>query len=117
MDKKTLANIAAFGLCFLLWLKFGPEIFWLILAIGFVFVVLVTVFTVLFQILFLNYFEKKFLPGFKRITGREFPLGTIPEESRNKIKAGISRRKNEGDLRYHYSDIYDPLRIGFFIDI
>ena len=90
MDKKTLANIAAFGLCFLLWLKFGPEIFWLILAIGFVFVVLVTVFTVLFQILFLNYFEKTFLPGFKRITGREFPLGTIPEESRNKIKAGIS---------------------------
>jgi len=86
MDKKTLTNIAAFGLCFLLWLKFGPEIFWLILAIGFV---LVIVFTILFQILFFNYFEKKFRPGFKRITGREFPLETIPEERRNKIKAGI----------------------------
>ncbi len=89
MEKKTLANIAAFGLCFLLWLKFGPEIFWLILAIGFVFVVLVIVFTILFQILFFNYFENTFCPGFKRITGREFPLETIPEERRNKIKAGF----------------------------
>ncbi len=84
-----MANIAAFGLCFVLWLKFGPEIFWLILAIGFVIVVLYIVVTILFQLLFFNYFEKKFLPGFKRITGREFPLDTIPEERRNKIKAGL----------------------------
>jgi hypothetical protein len=89
MDKKALANFAAFGLCFLLWLKFGPEIFWLILAIGFVFVVLVIVFTIPFQLLFINYYEKKFLPGFKRIAGREFPLDTIPEERRKKIKAGL----------------------------
>lgn len=89
MDKKTSANIAAFGLCFLLWLKFGVEIFWLILAIGFTLVVLGIVFTILFQILFFNNYEKNFLPGFKRITGKEFPLETIPYERRNKIKAGI----------------------------
>ncbi len=89
MDKKTLANITAFALCFLLWINFGVEVFWLIFAFGFILVVLVIVFTILFQILFFNYFEKKFLPGFKRITGRAFPLETMPDERRNIIKAGI----------------------------
>jgi len=92
MDKKTLANITAFALCFLLWINFGVEVFWLILAIGFVFVVLIIIFTMLLQIFFFDYYEKKFLPGFKRITGREFPLETLPYEKRMKIRGGIPSR-------------------------
>jgi hypothetical protein len=89
MDKKTLANIAAFALCFLLWIKFGVEGIWLNFAIGFAFVVMVILFTMSLQFFFFDYYEKKFLPGFKRITGREFPLETIPYEQRLKIRGGI----------------------------
>jgi hypothetical protein len=89
MDKKTLANITAFALCFLLWINFGVEAIWLIFAIGFVFVVSIIIFTMLFQIYFFDYYERKFLPGFKRITGKAFPLETFPKDRRIKIKEGF----------------------------
>ncbi len=89
MDKKTLANITAFTLCFLLWINFGVEAIWLIFAIGFVLVVSIIIFTMLFQIYFFDYYEKKFLPGFKRITGRAFPLETLPKDRRIKIREGF----------------------------
>src|SRR5574337_113630 len=89
MDKKTLANIAAFTLCFFLWINFGVEAIWLILAIGFVFVALIIIFTMLFQVYFIDYYEKKFLPGFKRIVGREYPLETFSHDRRIKLREGF----------------------------
>ena len=100
MEKKTAANIVAFALCFILWINFGVEAIWLIFAIGFVVIVLIAIFTLLLQTLFVNFYKKKFLPGFKRITGIDFPLETISN------KGGMEVRDNEEILFHKKLDIF-----------
>lgn len=100
MEKKTAANIVAFALCFILWINFGVEAIWLIFTIGFVVIVLILIFTMLLQTLFVNFYKKKFLPGFKRITGIDFPLETISSKSRMEV------RDNEEILFHKKLDIF-----------
>ena len=89
MEKRTSLIILANVILFLLYIKFGSLAFWFIAVAGFVLIISLAIITLVLQVFFPFFYENKFCPGFKRITGMHYLDKTLSRDERTKLRDGI----------------------------
>lgn len=89
MGNKTSIIVIANVITFLLYLKFGIMSIWVPAVIGFTLVMMFIFINLILMLFSTDFYESKFLPGIKRITGSDIFETKISNEQRVIIRKGI----------------------------
>jgi len=89
MENKTSTIVIANVIIFLLYLKFGSMAFWVPAAAGFCVVAIFIFIMLVLQLYFKEFYNSRFHPFIRKVTGGRLELTEISDEQRVIIRNGM----------------------------